>query len=230
MNDRFAVILPTYNERENISVLLEKLLNKNYIQRVVVVDDNSSDGTREIVKNFQNKSGKVTLIERPKKLGLGSAYIEGIKHVRERYIITMDADLSHDPFFLDGMKEVAKNVHIVIGSRHVPGSIITGWNFYRYFVHIIANLLARLFLFLPYKDITSGYRIYEANALKLISKLSKSRGFSFQVESLIIAKKYGLKVIEYPIIFVNRKRGKSKFNIKEAIEYVRTLISYIISK
>jgi|ECHnycMinimDraft_1075156.scaffolds.fasta_scaffold00246_12 Glycosyltransferases involved in cell wall biogenesis len=230
MSDDFTVIIPTYNEKENIETLINELVKKSYIKRIVVVDDNSKDGTREIVQKLQNKNNKIILVERITKLGLGSAYIEGFKYANTKYVATMDADLSHHPYFLDRMKEHIKEYHIIIGSRHIKGSKIIGWNFYRYLVHTIANFIPRTFFLLNIKDVTSGYRIYEKKAFSLIANLIKSKGFSFQVESLLIAKKYGLKVKEVPIVFINRSKGSSKFNFREAFEYLMTLLKFLRTK
>jgi len=224
-----SVLLPTYNEKGNIEVLLSKLISINEINEIIIIDDGSKDSTVDTVLKFISISKKVRLIERHRKLGLGSAYIEGFFHAKGDYIVTMDADLSHLPsyikIFLKRLNE--KKCDIIIGSRHIKGGYIIGWKFHRYFVHFIANILARIFLLINCSDITSGFRLYKRQVLANIIKFVKSKGFSFQLETLFLAKKFGYKVEEEPIIFYNRKLGKSKFNMLEALEFFLSLFKIL---
>jgi len=230
MNEDFSVIIPTYNERENIGTLISELLKINYIKKIIIVDDNSSDGTKEIIKSFEKFTNKIILIERKSKLGIGSAYLLGSKYVDTDFFITMDGDLSHNPIFIEVMKNFAKRAHIVIGSRHIKGSRIIGWGFYRYFVHNLANFIAKLFFLMNVKDLTTGFRVYNKRAFEILSKHIISKGFAFQVEILLIAKRLGFKIYECPIVFVNRKKGSSKFNMKEALEFLFVLFKHLNSK
>jgi len=225
-----SIIIPTYNEKGNIEILLEKILKKSFVKEVIIIDDGSDDGTLDVIKRFATKDKRVRLIERGKKLGLGSAYKDGIKLVSSNWFITMDADLSHNPEHIEDFIQEIEGADIIIGSRNIVGSKIIGWNIYRRVAHIVANSLAKKILGLKYTDITSGYRLYKTNLMKSILPLVRSNNFNFQVEVLFYADILGFKIKEIPIIFVNRKIGKSKFNFKEGIEFIKLLINLFIIK
>jgi len=219
-----SVILPTYNERENLKKLLPVLLKYSNVE-VVVVDDNSSDGTsayvRELMKTYKN----LKLVERPFKLGLGSAYKDGFKAVG-RKIVTMDADLSHDPKYIAEFSKIIdkENVDIIIGSRYVSGGRIVGWKPHRKIISWSANLLARNFLRLGVRDATSGYRMYRREVFAKIASHSIMKGYEFQVEALFLAKKFGFEIYEYPIVFVDRKAGKSKLSVKDILKFLKAML------
>ena len=227
---KVSIIIPTYNERENISKLLDMILKEDFVEEVIVVDDGSKDGTMEVVEKYTVKDRRVKLLERRKKLGLGSAYREGIKFVTCDWFFTMDADLSHDPRQIKDFLEQIQHADILIGSRHVRGSLIIGWSLYRFLTHLIANFLARTLLGLNCKDVTSGYRLYNTKKARSIFPLLKGDRFNFQIEVLFYAERLGLKIKEIPIIFVDRKLGKSKFNFSETMHFFRILIYLLALK
>ncbi|MFN3813429.1 MAG: polyprenol monophosphomannose synthase [Aquificaceae bacterium] len=218
------VVVPTYNEVQNIDRLLEKVLSYEFLD-VFVVDDNSQDGTVERVKDWIKKDSRVGLLQRPKKLGLGTAYVMGLKHGLERdyeLFFEMDADLSHDPGdiprFLEKVKE---GYHVVIGSRYMRGTIsVVGWDFKRLLLSKFGNWYATTILNLKgLTDVTSGYRCYKREVLEAINLNSiKSNGYAFQIEMAYKAKKLGFRIGEIPIIFYERNSGSSKMNKRIALE------------
>ncbi len=224
MKEGVSVLIPTYNERENVSLLLPKLLELPFVEEIIVIDDGSVDGTREFIKELKKNNPKIKLIERSAKLGIGTAYKEGIKKASCDFIVTMDADLSHDPSDLYKFISKIKNADLVIGSRHLEGSQIVGWNLYRTITHLVANLLVKIILGINLSDATSGYRIYRTEIIKKIEKNIKSKGFSFQIETLFYIYKLKYKIVEVPIKFINRKKGISKFNLLEILAFILILL------
>ena len=225
--NKISVIIPTYNERENIETLLKILTAAFKFSEIIIVDDGSTDGTIDIIKKFKLSNPNIMLIERGSKKGLGSALREGFLLSTSNYIITIDADLSHNPYEIPRFLSKIGEAHIIVGSRHLKNSKIKGWNAYRYFIHAIANLLGRILLMIKCSDITSGFRLYKKDSILNIIKYTKSKGFSFQIEVLYIAKKLNYKICEVPITFINRKKGKSKFNLREMLEYLKTIFLLI---
>jgi dolichol-phosphate mannosyltransferase len=224
---KVSVVIPTYNEGENIEALLRILTVAFKFSEIIIVDDGSTDGTIDIVKKFKLSNPNIMLIERGSKKGLGSALREGFLSSKSDYIITMDADLSHNPYEIPKFLSKIGEAHIIVGSRHLKDSKIIGWNAYRYFIHTVANLLGRILLMINCSDITSGFRLYKRGPILNIIKYTKSKGFSFQIEVLYIAKKLNYKISEVPITFINRKKGKSKFNVREILEYLKTIFLLI---
>lgn len=218
------VILPTYNEAENIKKVLDSLMNYENIH-VLVVDDNSQDGTSEIVKTYPEFDNKVFLIQRPYKMGLGTAYVTGFKWgIEKNYDIffEMDADLSHDPKdiprFIEKLKE---GYDVVIGSRYINNTIsVVGWDFKRLLISKFGNWYATTILGLKqFSDITSGYRVYKKECLEKIDlNKIKSNGYAFQIEMVYKLYKKGCKITEIPIIFYERNGGSSKMSRKIALE------------
>ncbi len=222
---RTLVVLPTYNEVENLPVVLEKLLAMD-ICDVLVVDDNSTDGTRDVARRWMERSRRVHMLERPGKLGLGTAYIAGFKWGLERdygVMVEMDSDLSHRPEDLPRfLAEVHGNVGLVIGSRYVGGIIsVVGWNFKRLLLSRFGNFYAAYLLKSPLSDMTSGFRAYSREALMLLDlDAIRSEGYAFQIEMAYYVWRSGLRVIEIPIVFTERLRGVSKMHgaiVSEAI-------------
>ena len=226
-----SIIIPTYNERDNIGILINEIMkvkdDNNLVLEVIVVDDNSYDGTVEVVEGLMRKYDCIKLLRRPRKMGLGSAYKDGFKLSTKPIIVTMDADLSHDPKVLPSMVEPIHNsqADIVLGSRYIEGGAIEGWPLKRRIISKGANFLARLILGLEVKDTTTGYRAYRREVFKQITKMSRRNYFDFQIEVLYLAKKYNWRVAEVPITFRDRSRGKSKFNIREVLKFAWTLTS-----
>lgn len=221
-------MIPTYNERENIPLLIPKIFEtakKNKINlEVFIVDDNSPDGTFGVVKQFSKKC-KISALKRSKKLGLGSAYVIGFKKMLQRkvdVIFEMDADLSHDPKYIPEFLKSIKSADVVVGSRKIRGGKVIGWDSYRRFLSSAGNRLARFFSGLDVKDLTSGYRAYRKKVLKSINLDEvNSNGYAFQIEMLYRSKKKNFKIKEIPIVFVDRKYGKSKLSKREIFEFFK---------
>jgi dolichol-phosphate mannosyltransferase len=214
-------------ERSNVIVLIEQI-NKslsNYTFEVVVVDDNSSDGTADEVRRLIKDYGNTKLIVRSEKMGLGSAYRDGFKASSYEFIVQMDADLSHDPEEITKLLAGLSCGDIVIGSRYVEDGSIVGWGLGRKLISGGANRLARLVLGLKPKDVTSGFRVYSKEAFEKIISQSKLNGYAFQVEVLYLAKKFGFKVSEVPITFKNRQAGESKLGFGEIARFAVSVFS-----
>ncbi|CUS98930.1 dolichol-phosphate mannosyltransferase [Candidatus Kryptonium thompsonii] len=227
---RALVIIPTYNEAENIKELIPAILKQEALVPssvkidVLVVDDNSPDGTADVVKELKKKfSGKVHLIEREGKLGLGTAYVEGFKFaLKEGYdfVFEMDADLSHDPKEIPNLlKGALDSYDIVIGSRYSHGVSVMNWPMRRVLLSYFANLYARKLTGVPVKDLTSGFKCISRKVLEKIDlDKIRSNGYAFQIELTVKAYYKGLKIVEHPIIFVERRSGVSKMSKKIVLE------------
>ncbi|MBN2311492.1 MAG: polyprenol monophosphomannose synthase [Candidatus Hydrogenedentes bacterium] len=212
---RAVVVIPTYNEADNIEPLIRAIQHSAPGTDVVVVDDGSPDGTAALARALDG----VHVIERPAKLGLGTAYIAGFTYAIERgydRIGGMDADFSHDPAVLPALFALLDTCDIGIGARYVPRGGTRNWGFHRRALSRIANLVARLMLAMPAHDVTSGYRCYRREVLESIHLDSlKSQGYAFLVELLYRAFKQGATIGETPIIFEDRRHGVSKINKSE---------------
>ncbi|MGC9045791.1 polyprenol monophosphomannose synthase [Thermodesulfovibrio sp. 3462-1] len=213
------VILPTYNEAENVEKLIPRLLEHEV--DILFIDDASKDNTAEKIKKWIKQSERVNLIQRPAKLGLGTAYVTGFKWALNRHydcIFEMDADLSHDPGDIPKFIEKCNEGYdLVIGSRYTRGTIsVVGWDFRRLLLSKFANKYAITILGLKFlTDVTSGYRCYQRRVLEVIELDSiKSNGYAFQIEMIYRAYKLGFKITEIPIIFYERNSGSSKMSKK----------------
>ena len=220
------VIVPTYNEKENIDDLTAQLLALPVNAQVIVVDDNSPDGTGQLADEVAAQTRRVSVIHRPAKLGLGTAYIAGFKKGLAEgadRLITMDADFSHDPAYIPELVELANYYHITIGSRYVPHGGVKNWELRRRFLSWGANAFARTTLGLKAKDCTAGFRCYHREVLQTIN-LDQifSNGYSFLVEMLFKSQRAGFTVGEIPIIFANRERGASKISQREIYKAMYT--------
>jgi len=223
------VVIPTYNERDNIV----NLINDIFLQpienlSIIVVDDNSPDKTAELVSPLQTIYPNLYLIKRYNKLGLGSAYIAGFKKalaLGADLIVEMDADFSHDPKDIPRLTEVCKDgFHLAIGSRKIKGGKIVGWNFKRKFMSHGAMVIARTFLRLRAKDVTSGFRCFKREVLEKINLDNvKSNGYAFQEEMLYRTQKNKFHIKEIPVIFSDRKLGTSKLANKDIVEFFITI-------
>ena len=224
------VIIPTYNERENIEKLLKILIDidKNIPDTkidILVVDDNSPDGTWEVVEEFSRHTEKVKLIKRPSKLGLGTAYKVGFKYAIENnydFVVQMDADFSHNPFDIPKMVSLLQKSDFVVGSRYLNGVSVINWPIRRLILSYLANLYARKLTGVPVKDLTSGFTCIKTKVLKKmdIEKL-KSDGYGFQIELKTYANycdNSRFILTEMPIIFEERRGGKSKMSKRIIVE------------
>ena len=236
---KLAVVIPTYNEKETIQSLIEKLFSeiKPIVDElhVVIIDDSSPDGTANIVTDLSDKFQKISLIQRPTKLGLGAAYKDGFNHVLEKIdsdlIVQMDADHSHNPSEIVTMLQEIEGYDFVVASRHMPNSSIVGWGVGRQMTHSFAGIIARISARIDIKDSTSGFRMFKRETLQSIEfDKIESDGFAFQIEVLYQLKQKGFRGLEMPTIFVNRKSGKSKMGGTEIMQFIKTCFSYIGKK
>ncbi len=223
-------ISPTYNERKNISELISRVLSSYDGIDILVVDDNSPDGTAHVVKEIIQKDKRVHILERSGKLGLGTAYCAGFQWALENgydRIIQIDADMSHNPDDIVHLLAESKNFDVVIGSRYINGVNVVNWPLRRLILSYAANLYAQIITGLPIKDATGGFKCFRGRVLETID-LSKitSEGYSFQIEMNFISWVKGFKIKEIPIIFSDRTVGESKMSkgiIFEAIYMVPLL-------
>jgi len=212
------IITPTYNERNNIRALVEKIFTLYPAIHIMVVDDNSPDGTAEVVKDLQQKYPNLRLKQRAGKLGLASAYLESIKDILREYkdiraIITMDADLSHDPAVIGTMLKELEIYDLVLGSRYVKGGGVKNWALWRRILSRGGNLYARIVTMSHMHDLTTGFHCYRAELLRRYNIDSiEANGFAFLIEMKITAERLGAKIKEIPIIFPGRKDGQSKLS------------------
>ncbi|XP_050546766.1 dolichol-phosphate mannosyltransferase subunit 1 [Daktulosphaira vitifoliae] len=232
MISKYSILLPTYNEKENLPVivyLIHKYLEHCAIDyEIIIIDDGSPDGTLEIAKQLETIYGKKKIILRPreKKLGLGTAYIHGIKHATGNFIIIMDADLSHHPkFILDFIKKQAeKNYDVVTGSRYIGNGGVYGWDFKRKLVSRGANFVTQLLLRPKVSDLTGSFRLYKKSVLEELIQSCVSKGYVFQMEMIIRARQLNFTIGEVPITFVDRVYGESKLGGSEIIQFVKALL------
>lgn len=216
------IIIPTYNEKENISTLIDKLLTEIPATDILVVDDNSPDGTAKLVETTYKDERCVSVMNRQGVRGLGRSYVDGYLYaVRQDYdrVAQMDADMSHDPKYLPRMFAEATDYEIVIGSRYCPDGGVANWPYHRYLLSRFANAYVANITGLKITDATSGFRIYTHTALNRIPlERIHSNGYAFQVEMTYVANQLGLKIVESPIVFTDRRLGKSKISRKVMIE------------
>ena len=237
MKDNSLIIIPTYNEAENIKAVINKIFSLDDYNSILVVDDNSPDRTSNIVRNLKkNYEDKLFLITREKKDGLGSAYKEGFKWAIDNgyeRIFEMDADYSHDPKDLLRMNVFLDNdgYDVVIGSRYVSGINVINWPIQRVLLSYFASIYARLITGVPVKDLTSGFVGYKVDVLKSILKGNiRFNGYAFQIEMKFKAHSNGFKLIEIPIIFTDRTKGESKMSLSIVWEAIFGLLLLKIKK
>ncbi len=212
------VIIPTYNEKENIENIIRKVFSLNTFFEILIIDDNSPDKTAEIVKSLQTEfPDKLHLLQRAGKLGLGTAYIAGFKWALEhnyKFIFEMDADFSHNPEDLPRLYEACKNgADLAIGSRYKSGVNVVNWPMGRVLMSYYASAYVRFITRMDIRDTTAGFKCYSRKVLETI-ELDKIRciGYAFQIEMKFTAWKYGFNIVEVPIIFTDRKKGASKMS------------------
>ncbi len=222
------VLLPTYNEVENIGPLIDKLMRQPATVEVLVIDDSSRDGTADRVRKKMGEfPGRVHLMEREGKLGLGTAYLAGFRYALKggyKFVISMDADHSHNPKHLREILHMAKLADVVVGSRYIAGGGIRNWGPHRYLLSWGANTLARLILGLNARDCTSGYRCYRTRLIGQIDlDAIQSDGYSCLMELLAVCQRRGAVIREIPIVFHDRRAGQSKISHKEILKGFQTL-------
>ena len=223
--ERALVIVPTYNERENIRRLVDTVLRQDGRLEVLVVDDGSPDGTGQLVAELSAEEPRVHLLERAQKMGLGTAYIAGFRWALERdyrYVLEMDADFSHDPAHLPQFLSAIEDADVVVGSRYQQGRVtVINWPIGRLILSYSANLYARAVTGLPMWDTTAGFKCFRREVLEAIDfSRVRSNGYAFQIEMHFRAWKRNFRIVEIPIVFVDRTEGTSKMSkaiVREAI-------------
>lgn len=217
--EQTLIIVPTYNESSNITELIGKIFSAVSDVHVLVVDDNSPDGTADLVEKMSANYSNLRLLRRTGERGLGRAYMAGIHYALEngfQVIGTMDADLSHEPAYLPAMLGLLERCDVVIGSRYIRDGGTVNWGTGRILLSWMANTFAAILLHLPAHDVTSGYRLYRRRALEWIRTAEvKSTGYSFLGELLYRAHRGGARIVEHPIIFHDRTLGVSKLHRRE---------------
>jgi dolichol-phosphate mannosyltransferase len=210
------IIIPTYNEADNVSKIIPEVLAQDEGFNVLIVDDNSPDGTARSIKEMQKTNSHIHLIERPSKQGLGTAYVAGFKYALIHgfdFVFEMDADFSHDPKSLLKLLTKAEEYDLVIGSRYISGVNVVNWPMRRLILSYSANLYTRIITGLPVKDATAGFKCYRRAVLESFNLDSiKSNGYSFQIETNYLAWKHGFRICEVPIVFTDRREGISKMS------------------
>ena len=223
---KHLIIIPTYNESDNIEKLLDLISRTDPSAHILIVDDNSPDRTYQIVERLMQTSypGRLFLLKRSGKLGLGTAYIACFKWALARdydYIFEMDADFSHDPKYLPAFLAAIEKYDLVLGSRYVPGGGVKNWGLLRKFISRGGSLYARTILGLSLRDLTGGFKCFRRQVLEAIDLDSvKSNGYSFQIEMTYRARCKGFRICETPIVFEDRTAGKSKMSRKIFLEAV----------
>ncbi len=226
---KYLVVIPTYNEAYNIIVLLDQIV-KTYSQiHVLVVDDNSPDGTATLVKDFITKyPDKIFIMERASKLGLGSAYKQAFTWALSHdydFVISMDADGSHQTNDIGKLMDSGHNYDIVLASRKIVGGQIVGWNFWRHLTSGGAMGLSRLILGLKTKDVTAGFKCYNRPFVEFLGKQNiQSNGYAWQIETIFLAEKNNFRIKEIPTTFVDRRFGRSKLSLRDAVEFFINVI------
>ena len=225
----FSIVIPTYNEKENLIILIPELKKLYPDSYIFIVDDNSRDGTAKLISNYSYKYKKVFLISRKGKLGRGSAVIDGLKKAlligQTDYYLEMDADFSHDPNEIKRLLDKNNPGTLIIGSRYVEGSKIINWPQIRKSLSKLANIYIRTILKIPLNDFTNGFRLYPKKAAEIIVKTNPSdKGYTTLSETAYILFLHQFNFIEVPTTFVNRKVGKSKISVTE---YLQSLLSII---
>ncbi|GAB5586165.1 dolichol-P-mannose synthesis [Umbelopsis nana] len=227
--DKYSVLLPTYNERDNLPVitwLLARTFQLHNIDwEIVIVDDASPDGTQEVAQELQKIYGEDRIQLRPRagKLGLGTAYVHGIQYATGNYTIIMDADFSHHPKFIPEMIKLQKqhDYDVVSGTRYRTGGGVYGWDLKRKLVSRGANFLATLMLRPNASDLTGSFRLYKKDVLLQLIQATISKGYVFQMEMIVRARQFNYKVGEVPITFVDRVYGESKMGASEIVQYAQ---------
>lgn len=225
MADKALIITPTYNEKANVPTLIERALSKDPRLEILIVDDNSPDGTGDLVASIAAANPRVHLLRRPGKMGLGTAYRDGFRWALDRdyeLIFEMDADFSHDPDHLPQFLDAAQTADFVLGSRYLNGKVtVVNWPISRLMLSYGANIYARIVTGLKLWDATGGFKCFHRRVLEAIDLDDvRSNGYAFQIEMSFRAVRKGFKPVEIPIVFADRTEGESKMSghiVREAI-------------
>jgi len=227
MSETSLVIIPTYNELENLPKLIPSVLSQDEHIQILIVDDGSPDGTGNFVKEEMKKNERIHLLEREKKMGLGTAYIAGFKYALQNnydFIFEMDADFSHDPNELKNFLIAIKENDLVLGSRYINGVRVLNWPMARLLLSFFASVYTRIITGMPIKDATGGFKCFRKKVLEAIDlDKVKSNGYTFQIEMSFKTYVKGFKIKEIPIVFTDRVKGKSKMSkkiVREAVTMV----------
>jgi dolichol-phosphate mannosyltransferase len=217
------IIVPTYNEKENIEGIIDAVLAQGDDIDILIVDDNSPDGTGKIIDRLAASETRIHVIHRETKLGLGSAYIAGFKwalaNTDTRFVFEMDADFSHDPNAIPELLEAMKDHDLVLGSRYLHGITVINWPLSRLILSYGANVYTRIITGLPLKDSTGGFKCFRRETLEQLPlDTIRSDGYSFQIEMNFFCWKKGFRIVEIPIIFTDRRVGISKMSRKIILE------------
>ena len=216
-----SIVIPTYNERDNISPLhaaITQALDDGWQYELIFVDDNSPDGTAEAIQKLAAEDTRVRLLQRPGKLGLGSAVTDGFSSAQGDYWVMMDADLSHQPRYLPALLDALRNADIAVGSRYVEGGGVEAWPAFRRLASRVASQIGRWMVGIPTRDPASGFAAFRHQALEPLLPHLDPRGFKLLLE--VLAKSRGAQVTEVPIRFVDRAYGRSKFSSREVLTYL----------
>jgi len=232
------VIIPTYNELENIPRIIPAVLSQDASINILIVDDGSPDGTANYVKEQMKINNRIHILEREKKMGLGTAYIAGFKYALQNnydFIFEMDADFSHDPNELNNFLMAIKENDLVLGSRYINGVRVLNWPMARLLLSFFASVYTRIITGMPIKDATGGFKCFRRKVLESIDlDKVKSNGYSFQIEMTFKAYCKGFRIKEIPIVFIDREKGKSKMSkkiVREAVTMVWKLrLQHIFGK
>ncbi|MCL4441776.1 MAG: polyprenol monophosphomannose synthase [Firmicutes bacterium] len=217
------IVIPTFNETENITRLISEVLAQDEGVEILVVDDNSPDGTGDLVDKISRDNGRVHLLRRPGKMGLGTAYISGFRYALQRpdigCVFEMDADFSHEPRYIQDFLKAVESADVVLGSRYVKGGEVKNWGLSRKLLSRGGSIFSRVMLGLPVRDCTGGFRCYRREVLEALElDRVNSEGFGFQVEMLHECNKKQFKIREIPIVFADRAEGTSKMSKKIIFE------------
>ena len=222
--NKALIVIPTYNEINNISELIEKIMSASNALDILFIDDNSPDGTGVFLEEISNEKKEINLLSRPEKIGLGTAYIEGFKWAIENnydYVLQMDADMSHNPSDIPRMLDFIKENDLVIGSRYLEGFNVVNWPLRRLFLSYGANLYTRILTGLPISDSTGGFKCFRIDVLRNINlEQIVSEGYSFQIEMNYLSWVHNFKIKEISIVFTDRTVGQSKMSKKIILEAI----------
>ncbi|XP_055923387.1 dolichol-phosphate mannosyltransferase subunit 1 [Eupeodes corollae] len=229
---KYSILLPTYNEKDNLPIIIwlivKYMQDSNFNYEIIVIDDGSPDGTLDVAKDLQKIYGEDKILLRPRasKLGLGTAYIHGIKHATGDFIVIIDADLSHHPKFIPQFIKLQQehDLDIVSGTRYEGNGGVYGWDFKRKLISRGANFLSQLLLRPKASDLTGSFRLYKKHVLEKCISSCVSKGYVFQMEMLVRARQHGFTIGEVPITFVDRVYGTSKLGGTEIIQFAKNLL------